>query len=146
MLGTLQSGAPFGATVTNGPLNLLGDQSVGLLRPNLVSSQLVSSAKGKPAAGVRGFNGSIPPPSPLRRRSRSAMNPHPPGVYGPGTVNFDTMLGKNVHFGDRWRAQFRWEMFDTFNTPQFGLPSPALGGSASVSLPAPAVNGSCRPA
>jgi hypothetical protein len=40
------------------------------------------------------------------------------------------MLGKNFRFGERWRVQFRWEMFNSFNTPVFGLPATALGGSS----------------
>jgi hypothetical protein len=131
VLGTLQSGGPFGATVTNGPLNLLGDQSVGLLRPNLVSSELTVADKGQPAQGVRGLQWlnaaafAAPAPFTFGNSSRTL-----PGVYGPGLVNFDSMAGKNFRFGERWRVQFRWEMFNTFNTPQFGLPNTALGGGS----------------
>jgi hypothetical protein len=31
-------------------------------------------------------------------------------------------LSKNFRFGDRYRLQFRWEMFNAFNHPTFGLP------------------------
>ena len=52
-----------------------------------------------------------------------------PGVLGPGLVNFDSMLAKSFVFRERLRAQFRWELFNTFNTPKFGLPADSLGGS-----------------
>ena len=39
------------------------------------------------------------------------------------------MLAKNFRAGERWRAQLRWEMFDTFNTPEFLIWS----GSANTS-------------
>jgi hypothetical protein len=51
-----------------------------------------------------------------------------PGVQGPGSVSFDSMLAKNLYFAERWRLQFRWELFNAFNTPQFGLPSQDFGG------------------
>ena len=44
-------------------------------------------------------------------------------VYGPGLVNFDFALARTFeYFGEGRRLEFRWEMFNAFNTPQFGLP------------------------
>ena len=50
-----------------------------------------------------------------------------PGILGPGAVNFDSLVAKNFHIAES-RAQFRWETFNTFNTPEFGLPNQTLGG------------------
>ena len=36
------------------------------------------------------------------------------------------MVAKNVRWGEDVRLQFRWEMFNALNTPQFGLPNSEL--------------------
>lgn len=42
---------------------------------------------------------------------------------GPGLVNFDFAVARSFEcFGEGRRLEFRWEMFNMFNTPQFGLP------------------------
>ena len=45
-------------------------------------------------------------------------------------VNFDSMVAKNFHVRERWRAQFRWETFNAFKTPQFDLQNQSLGGGS----------------
>lgn len=65
----------------------------------------------------------------LRRTVPPAFSdPASPGVLGPGSINFDSLVAKNFQITEQWRAQFRWESFNTFNTPEFGLPNQALGG------------------
>jgi len=129
-IGTLQSGSPFGMSVLNGPAVYLGDNSDGtILRPDLVSNDLMSPDKGQPAAGIRGINYlnpnafAIPNKYTYGNSSRTL-----PGVYGPGSVSFDLMLAKNFTVGERWRGQFRWEAFNFTNTPQWDLPAQDVGG------------------
>jgi len=43
-------------------------------------------------------------------------------LKGPPFRNVDMMLAKNFPFKERYRFQFRWEMFNAFNTPSFGTP------------------------
>jgi hypothetical protein len=50
-------------------------------------------------------------------------------MTGPGRVNFDTAVLKSFAFSEQRRLQFRFEMFNAFNTPQFGLPGNTLGAS-----------------
>ena len=45
-------------------------------------------------------------------------------------INFDWLLAKNFTVGERWRAQFRWEMFNMTNTPNWALPNDSLGGAS----------------
>ena len=45
-------------------------------------------------------------------------------LYGPGTRNLNVKFGKNFLFAERWRLEFRAEMFNAFNTPNFGVPNP----------------------
>jgi hypothetical protein len=37
----------------------------------------------------------------------------------PGINNFDFSVYKNIPITERWRAQFRWEMYNIFNHTQF---------------------------
>jgi hypothetical protein len=43
-------------------------------------------------------------------------------VSAPGTNQWDLGFNKNIRFGERYRLQFRWEMFNAFNHPSFGQP------------------------
>jgi len=43
-------------------------------------------------------------------------------LNGPGINTWDMGLSKNFRFGERYRVQFRWEMFNAFNHPSFGYP------------------------
>ncbi len=52
-------------------------------------------------------------------------------LRGPGRVNFDYSLFKNIPVGEAARLQFRAEFFNLFNTPQFGLPADAIGSPSA---------------
>ena len=52
-------------------------------------------------------------------------------VFGPGVNTWDINLSKNFHFGERYRLQFRWEMFNAFNRPTFFLPDNYLSDGSS---------------
>jgi hypothetical protein len=49
--------------------------------------------------------------------------------FGP-TKHADLAILKNFRFGERWKAQFRAEMFNFTNTPQFGRANTTLGSGA----------------
>jgi hypothetical protein len=53
-----------------------------------------------------------------------------PKVLGPPLINFDSLMAKNFRVGEHWRAQFRVEMFNMTNTPQWALPNDSLGGGS----------------
>jgi hypothetical protein len=48
-------------------------------------------------------------------------------VRGPGVLNFDFSLTKNVSVKERLNVQLRAEAFNAFNRPQFWLPNTAFG-------------------
>lgn len=50
-----------------------------------------------------------------------------PDVRGPGVVNFDFSLTKNVSLKERLNVQIRAEAFNAFNRPQFWMPNTAFG-------------------
>jgi len=43
-------------------------------------------------------------------------------LLGPGLVNVDTALHRRFAIGGRRSVEVRWEVFNLFNTVQFGLP------------------------
>jgi hypothetical protein len=126
-IGTIQAGSPFGVTVVNGQ-NQLGDLGADrVLRPHIIAPlDLPSSRKGKPAEGQRGiewFNPdafAIPARFTFGSAARTLM-------LGPGIVQFDTAVMKNFRIGESRRLQFRWELFNAFNTPVFQTPATNLG-------------------
>jgi hypothetical protein len=45
-------------------------------------------------------------------------------LFGPGTRNLDVKFGKSFSFRERWKPEFRAELFNAFNTPNFLAPNP----------------------
>lgn len=53
-------------------------------------------------------------------------------LRGPDYINFDMGLARTFdYFGEGRRLEFRWEMFNMFNTPQFGLPQNDISNGAA---------------
>jgi hypothetical protein len=50
-------------------------------------------------------------------------------LRGPGRVNVDFSLFKDIRLSERFNLQYRAEFFNLFNTPQFGLPNDAIGNA-----------------
>jgi hypothetical protein len=60
-------------------------------------------------------------------------NVPPNSFYGPGYVNFDTDINKTIAFKERYRLQVGASAFNTFNHPNFSVPSGTVTG-ATVGL------------
>ena len=115
-IDTFQTGTPFTATMAASALNA----GTGVQWPNAIASGTLSnptvnhwfntSAFVSPGNYVYGNEG---------RNS----------VYGPGTRQFDLSAFKNFRYSaDRAkRLQFRAEVFNIFNTPQFNNPNASIG-------------------
>lgn len=56
-------------------------------------------------------------------------------LEGPGYKNFDFSLLKNFPIRESMRLQLRGEIFNLFNTPQFGLPNSSLNAAANFLPP-----------
>ncbi|MEZ5391722.1 MAG: hypothetical protein R2724_02335 [Bryobacterales bacterium] len=50
-------------------------------------------------------------------------------LFGPGTNQWDFSVFKNFQVRETMRLQFRTEMFNAFNTPQFNNPASAIGST-----------------
>jgi hypothetical protein len=118
VLALMQTGPPTTVTTQTNNTNAFsaGAQRADLLRdPNLKSPERTltrwfdTSAFAQPAALTFGTGG------------RGT-------VRGDGVVNFDISLLKNFFFAEQKGFQFRLEMFNAFNHPDFGLPGATLGG------------------
>ncbi|SPF54703.1 TonB-dependent receptor [Candidatus Sulfopaludibacter sp. SbA4] len=51
-------------------------------------------------------------------------------MRGPGEANWDASLFKNFAIAERFKAQFRAEALNFFNTPMFAAPNTSLGSSS----------------
>jgi hypothetical protein len=65
-------------------------------------------------------------------------------LKGPGMDSWDISMMKNFPFRERYNVQFRWEMYNAFNHPNFGLPDttvtdPNFGQINSIGPVAPRV-------
>jgi hypothetical protein len=49
-------------------------------------------------------------------------------LTGPGAATWNTVLGKYFDFTERARLQFRWELYNAFNRPNFYNPSTSITG------------------
>ena len=48
-------------------------------------------------------------------------------MFGPGWNNLDVQFSKNFPFRERYRVQFRWEMFNALNRTEFSTPDATVG-------------------
>ena len=53
-------------------------------------------------------------------------------LEGNGINTWDMALLKNIAWADRYRIQFRWELFNAFNHTSFGQPNPNPGPSGAA--------------
>jgi Carboxypeptidase regulatory-like domain len=118
LLALMQSGPPATVTTQTNNTNAFsaGGQRADILHdPNLSSSERTldrwfdTSAFEQPSAFAFGTSG------------RGV-------IRGDGVVNFDISLLKNLFFAEQKGFQFRLEMFNAFNHPDFGLPGTNFGG------------------
>jgi hypothetical protein len=118
-----QTGLPFTPVLANSVANT-GSSS----RPNIASG--VSAAVSDPTIN-HWFNTSFNVPGAVWST---------PALYtfgdagrnilrGPGRLNLDTSLFKEFLISERVRLQFRGELFNGFNHPQFDLPNATIGNA-----------------
>ncbi|MBI3646437.1 MAG: TonB-dependent receptor [Acidobacteriales bacterium] len=115
---TLQSGVPFRITQSADTQN---NDSVGAARPDLVPGQTIRISNRDPS---RWFNTAAFTAS-VFHYGNTPRNP----VTGPGLHMFDLSVGKQfkMPYKEGHSLQFRTEMFNAFNTPQFSNPGASLG-------------------
>lgn len=124
-LTTLRSGRPFTIfySANNGRVGVPGGFANALA--DCVSPGSLPVDQRTPD---RWFNtGAFAPPAPPRVLGTCGRNT----LDGPGLVNFDFSLARSFpYFGEGRNLEFRWEIFNLFNTPQFGLPDGNLSSGS----------------
>lgn len=112
-----QSGRPF--SIAGGAGNNMSGSLIGGDRADYTGAPLNVQQGDKNAWLQRYFN-------------TAAFVTNRPGTFGntgrnilpgPAYSVWDMGISKNWRFQERYRVQFRWEMFNAFNTPSFGLPN-----------------------
>ncbi|HLZ12047.1 MAG TPA: TonB-dependent receptor [Candidatus Acidoferrum sp.] len=115
-----QSGNPFNIALATATVNGVANT----VRPNLIGPVHISgdplqwitnaaAAFATPAAGTFGNLG------------RNA-------IYGPGFTDVDLSLVKNTKISERFNLQFRTDVFDLFNHPNFGQPGPMAANGSTI--------------
>jgi hypothetical protein len=124
VLPTFQSGFPVSVRQTSNPNSTIAGN--GVQRPNL-NPRVALGTKGNLFDRLNGY---------INPAAFSASNaytfgdaPRTLSLRGPGYVNWDLSIFKNVRIYDRANVQFRAQTFNTFNTPQFTGPNTAFGSS-----------------
>jgi hypothetical protein len=112
---TLQTGNP--SNVRTGTDNSLSGMNQD--RPNLVGNPFFADDRPKGEKLQRWIDVRAFEANPVGTFGNLGKNV----VYGPGLWNLDFGLFKNFAVTERHRVQFRWEMFDAFNHPNFRAPS-----------------------
>jgi hypothetical protein len=110
-----QSGLPFTVAVPGSPSNT-GASS----RANPVSGASTLPAQQSINQWFNPAAFAIPPAYSWGILARDSLN-------GPSLVNLDTMVSRRFIFGEHRSLDFRWELFNAPNHPQFGLPASTIG-------------------
>jgi hypothetical protein len=120
----LQSGAPFG--IVPGLGNNRSLAQIGGDRADYVPGQQLWSGRGSKNQWLNQYF------------NIAAFQPNRPGSFGdtpravflgPRQDSWDLGIGKNWRWQERYRLQFRWEMFNAFNTPSFSNPRNTITNS-----------------
>jgi hypothetical protein len=97
--------------------NLVGDPNRGA--PHTVNQWFNTSVFQAPPSTLSVFNNKQNPALFIGNAGRAP-------VVGPGLQNWDIGIYKNFPFKERYRVQFRAEMFNAFNRANFGDPNTAF--------------------
>jgi hypothetical protein len=135
---SMQSGQPF-TPLNASPLSACadsnGDGLVGNDRPDIGNPHaplntvalLVDPACLNPAMGYVDLKGNPILPAnahfvqrALQASAGAAGSAGRNTLLGPGLTNLDLSIYKVVKFRERYQLQFRWEIYDVFNHPNFG--------------------------
>jgi hypothetical protein len=111
----LHSGGPFNVIVSGNPANT----SRGTIRPNLVADPNLPAGDRTVAQWFNTAAFVAPAAFTFGDAPRNS-------VEGPGTKLVDINVQKKVAVGSR-ALEFRLDLFNAFNTPQFGIPGRTLG-------------------
>jgi hypothetical protein len=118
----MQSGLPYTVTVSGSPSNTGGGSRANpVAGVSPIPAQQSISQWFNPAAFA------APPAFTWGTLGRNTLN-------GPAIYNLDTTVSRKFRLAEQRDLSFRWEMFNTANHPQFGLPNSTagVGGAGTI--------------
>lgn len=115
----MQSGGPFTVTMQTNTTNAF---SAGGLRANVLRDPNLPAGERTLSRWFDTAAFEAPPPYTFGNAGRGILR-------ADGRVNFDFSINKNFNFTERSYLQFRGELFNAFNHPDFGLPNRSMGSS-----------------
>jgi hypothetical protein len=114
-ISVMQSGLPFTVQVSGSPSNT-GAGS----RANPAPGVSPMPARQSISAWFNTAAFTTPPAYTWGTLGRDTLN-------GPALYNLDASVSRKFRFGEHREFSFRWEMFNSLNHPQFGLPNATVG-------------------
>jgi len=121
---TVQTGQPF--TVTAGVPAALTSLTVAARSPNVAASRKRSDIiKGGPNQYFDPLAFTAPGARELGNAGRNTL-------IGPGLAKWDFGLSKNTFVSERWKLQFRAELFNLLNHPNYAGPAASLFTAAGA--------------
>ena len=119
-IGVARTGLPVNVTVPRAASGIPDGNTMSPQRPNLVPGVSPIPSSGRNAANY--FN-----PAAFAVPANGTFGNTPRNfLRAPGTWQIDTAVEKQIVRADRFALNFRGEVFNLFNHPQYGLPSGAL--------------------
>ena len=127
-VATWQSGLPFSVTEAT-PISqttLPGNNNLGGSRPNVVANLVPANPSVGQWFNVNAFQ--LQRIGTLGDEGRNQL-------FGPPQRRFDLSLFKDFHIWESVSLQFRTEVFNLFNTPNFSVPNSSLSQVAAAGTP-----------
>ncbi len=115
-----QSGNPFNIALATATVN----GAANTIRPDLIGPVNIS---GDPLQWITNAATAFATPA-----AGSFGNLGRNAIYGPGFTDVDLSLVKNTKITERFNVQFRTDVFDLFNHPNFGQPGPVAANGSTL--------------
>ncbi len=118
-LATLQTGTPF-SLIGNSTRNATFAQPTRVRLSMVPGKTAADAVKSGPVQDrLNGYFDPSPFTDSLDQWGNSGRNI----LRGPSQVQYDFMFGKQFALTERYRLEFRWEMYNAFNSPVFANPA-----------------------
>lgn len=116
VISTLASGNPFSVTVGYDRARSRPEAGISPQRPDLVPGYSTNPVTGSPTRYFDPSAFTLPPAGFYGNLGRNTL-------IGPGLINLDVAINKVFPLTERASLQFRTEMFNVLNHPNFAIPS-----------------------
>jgi hypothetical protein len=125
-ISELRTGSPFGVVEQTNTTNSFSDSQ----RPNVVGDPNLPSGRTRAQQVAQWFNtAAFAAPAPY-----TFGNSGKTVAYGPGAINMDLSILRDFGFLERHQIEFRAEMLNFLNRPNFAIPVTSRGNAAFGSI------------